>query len=249
VKEDREAPNMNGKRASSPSPDLKNVNPNLRVPPFLAWTTMIEDDRPAQDMQAAMNFPKRSSDEGALIQTSLYAIDKQMARKRTDDAKLPLESGHPFRIRYRSGTAFVSSEGSRTGIPEATVDEMSTSLKRCQQACFEAVGRRPDQDEFAIMDKTHGLSVEAETSTKNHTMAETVPSIGTGSDSKAHAAARRATQWQTALMNKHMDLLVHALTEVVDQFVPRYYPHSLLRRSWGALEAMIQVRFCQSFAR
>jgi hypothetical protein len=164
-----------------------------------------------------------------------------MARKRTDDAKLPLEPGHPFIIRYRSGTAFASKESSRDGIPEATIEDLWRSLEKCRQVCLEAVERRPDQDELAIMDNTHGLSEEAVTSTQIPTAVETATSVGTGPDSRTHADGRRATQWQTALMAKHMNLLVHALIEVVDQFVPRHYPHSLLRRCWGALEAMVKV--------
>jgi hypothetical protein len=242
VKQDHGASNLDGKRSSSPLSDTKLVNPNLRVPPFLAWATTIEIDNQQQDAQTAKTSSGKESDEGALIQNALYAIDKQMARKRTDDAKLPLEPGHPFITRYRSGTAFASKESSRAGIPEATIEDLLRSLDKCRQVCLEAVERRPDQDELAIMDNTHGLSEEAATSTQIPAAVETAASVGMGPDSKTHAAARRATQWQTALMAKHMDLLVQAITEVVDQFVPRHYPHSLLRRCWGALEAMVKVR-------
>jgi hypothetical protein len=46
------------------------------------------------------------------------------------------------------------------------------------------------------------------------------------------------TQWQVALMHKLIDLIVHAVLELIDQYVPKYYVHLLLARCWDALEAI-----------
>jgi hypothetical protein len=204
------------------------------VPPFLAWDTTLEQEEPARGDQIANVSSGTKKDEGALVQLTLYAVEEQMKKKRSDHTKLPLEPGHPFATDYRSGAAF-------TNVPKVTIDNgLMKTLEVCWQACLQAVGKLPDEDEFGVMNATQGLSRD----TADTKAVDTVVAARGNSDPSLDGeklARRRVTHWQTALMHKLVDLIVHAAMDLIDQFVPRHFAHPLLHMCWGALEGIIKV--------
>jgi hypothetical protein len=170
--------------------------------------------------------------EDALFQQTLSAIENQMHKRRTDEKSLPIvPSLSDFAERYRTGRCF-------TDIPETSVDDLLESLQVCQQTSLESVDRPPGQAEFAVMNDTRGLVQDPSAGFRIFTVAEAPVDFDADKVSKL---PRRATQWQSAAIYYHMNLIVHVYLETVDLFVPRDYYHPLLRRCWGALKAMIEV--------
>jgi len=155
-----------------------------------------------------------------------------MAKERSDLATVSIDPEHPYMHLYRTGDAF-------TKVPEATHDGVTNLLKSSQQEVYDHV-QSSDELEFQIMSSlmndTHALSKEV---TEILTMEGLAIQRLIGSTCWT---ARRSTQWQTTLMLEQLRIIVSSATSVVDQFVSKYHPHVLLRRCWGALTAIIEVR-------
>jgi hypothetical protein len=176
--------------------------------------------------------------EGTLIQNTLYAIEKQMTKNRLNERVPPLPSWlSEFTISYRAGLCF-------TDVPEAPVDYLLAALEMCRQACLKAVDRPANQAEFAVMNDTHGLLREARPNSK---IAASNKAPTDFDAFQAGAVPRRVTQWQSAAIYYHVNFIVHAFLETVDQFVPRDYAHPLLHRCWGALKAIVEVCFSTAY--
>jgi hypothetical protein len=211
----------------------------LRVPPFLAWHTTIEASSP--EVPAVKGFLDVVHDKANLIRLTLYAIERQMRKERPHDVALSIDSEHPFMNLYRSGVAF-------TDIPEARIDgSLSNAMDECRQACHEVLAMSPNDHkfsvrEFAIMEDTHALLLDTSPRKTTTTGIEVFTSADFDRGTGCEASARRVTQWQTALMEKHVNLVIESILDLVDQFVPKYYDQAILRRCWGAMETMLKVR-------
>ncbi|KAI4686964.1 uncharacterized protein J4E84_005335 [Alternaria hordeiaustralica] len=206
-------------REVSPSPKLTRLNTGLRVPPFLAWQT--EED-PSE----------HNTDESTHIQLTLFAIEQQLTRTRTDVARLPIDLTHPFAHKYQLGVRLTNKESS--------LDAVLTSLAACYRACARVVGNTTKPNELTVMDDTNGLSNPLESGT-GITNSDIAADVRTDSEAETYVTTRRVTQWQMALMHKHAQRVFHSTMEIVDQFVPKHYDHQLLRRCWGALKFIIEV--------
>jgi hypothetical protein len=53
-----------------------------------------------------------------------------------------------------------------------------------------------------------------------------------------HKTHRRVTDWQMSGVLHTLSSMVSLTQSLIDQFVPRQYPHSLLRRCWGVFQEM-----------
>ncbi|OCK74776.1 hypothetical protein K432DRAFT_310030 [Lepidopterella palustris CBS 459.81] len=56
-----------------------------------------------------------------------------------------------------------------------------------------------------------------------------------------HAPSRRVAQWQIARLCNEKDQLISTVQNLVDQFVPKHYPHALLSKCWGSIHAISNV--------
>ena len=155
-----------------------------------------------------------------------------MTRARSNLATLPIDPEHPYMFLYRKGTAF-------TEVPEVDSHDLVLNLMSFSRADISDIAHPSDLVEFEIMtwlmDSTHALSEET---TEDLTL--------DGYDTQrllesTCCTARRSTQWHTTLMLEYLRLIVLSAIDVVDQVVPKHYPHTLLRRCWGSLQAIVKV--------
>lgn len=90
------------------------------------------------------------------------------------------------------------------------------------------------------MDDTNGL-IQVLVSGTGIANSDMSGDVQIDAEGETYVTARRVTQWQTALMYKHTQRIFQSTMEVMDQFVPKYYDHQLLRRCWGVLRYIIKV--------
>lgn len=204
----------------------------FNVPPFLPWPTSIVDKSSDSIEDPDYQSPRNQSSSGYLLEHSLYAIEEHMTRARSNLATLPIDSEHPYMFFYRKGTAFIE-------VREVDTHDLVLNLMNSNRAVICDIAHPSDMIEFEIltwlMDSMHVLSKEA---TEELTL--------DGLDiqrllESTCCTARRSTQWQTTLMLEYLRLIVLSAITVVDQSVPKDYPHTLLRRCRGSLEAIVKV--------
>ena len=110
----------------------------------------------------------------------------------------------------------------------------------CYEASTRVVKGTTDCNELTVMDDTNGL-IQVLVSGTGITNSDISGDVRIDSEGETYVTSRRVTQWQTALVYKHTQRIFQSTMEVMDQFVPKYYDHQLLRRCWGALRYIIKV--------
>ncbi|PVH95033.1 hypothetical protein DM02DRAFT_675778 [Periconia macrospinosa] len=219
---------------SGPSlpPDEKDVKVNLKIPPFLAWPTTIpsESDEITVGAKGAASAPHRN-DEELLTQLTLGAITKYMIKLKTDSSEIPVSTHHPFMDTYRSGRAFVnvpelsfiSLTGGVTAVASTPKDVPHTALLdiKDEHAFFRKLLRRDTTSDQ--QPKTREVAAGSDEGKEN---------------ASASTPRRRAIQWQLAALLSERDSFMSTTQRLIDQFVPNHYPHPLLRKCWGSLDAI-----------
>jgi hypothetical protein len=206
-------------RSSSPSPAKIQLDSSLRVPPFLAWPTTLQENEKL-DSKTKTSPPQDYDD--ALIQLTLSAIEKRMNKSRKDD--LPVTIHHPFLASYRSGKAFVE-------VPEVPINQ----LKSVRTLKNKPNGPRLNLDHLDIHDELTFWKVDQDRTATSSAS----PKLET--KSTTHTTTRRVTNWQMSNFCRELEVVASLAQQLVDQFVPKQYPHALLRRCWGAFDAINEV--------
>lgn len=223
------------KRGTSPLPTIAEPNVNLRVPPFLVWPNTlgeVEDDA-SKDRSNAR--PQSSGEhDSALTELTLSEIEKYMRKNRQDDADLPVSFHHPFHTSYKSGKAFVE-------IPEKSIKDL--------EPVQDAKSFNNPQWNQGVLDVRNELAfvetIREGTGRASKSCTTPLPKISSTASLKQKSVtripSRRAIQWQMSRLLIEMDLLISSTQQLIDQFVPKHYPHPLLRKCWGTLYEISKV--------
>jgi hypothetical protein len=147
-----------------------------------------------------------------------------------------VSSQHPFLKSYKSGQAF-------SEILERSFHDLDLSkdIKGVQAAKDEGSATHISiQDDIKFI---KGLRKEIRNDQKPEvSAAPNVPSSVKGkAKTVANVPSRRMIQWQMARLRIYQESLFASAQQLIDQFVLKHYPHPLLRKYWGALDAINQV--------
>jgi hypothetical protein len=174
--------------------------------------------------------------DGALTQLTLAAIAKHMQKGKRDEAKLPVSSHHPFLNSYKSGKAFVDvPEKAANDLELAKISRVASSADyKGSQTLFDI------QDELAFI-KGMQKGIDNDLNSKP-SAAQRIPSIDKGKAKlAANIPSRRVIQWQISRLHTERDSFFSSAQQLIDQFVSKHYPHPLLRKCWGAFDAINEV--------
>jgi hypothetical protein len=162
---------------------------------------------------------------------------KHMQKAKKDEEQLPVSSLHPFLSIYKTGRASVQ-------IPEKSFNDikpikLSQDISSADTKGIASHAGIDDEIKFII-----GLSAEAEDDTTNKVPRAHGASSSANGEAQipTRAPTRRAMQWQMAKLCIMQDALSSSTQQLIDQFVLKHYPHPLLRKCWGTLEAFNEVR-------
>lgn len=196
------------------------INPQLRVPPFLTWPTRFDDSHKQAGSQ-------HGQDNAALVELTLFAIEKQMAKKKFFIPDGPLR---PTVIDQKLRADFAK-------LPEKTLEDVDSGLSstswniHLQSRAFQRL-----EPETAFIKKARQ---EAGSTSSNQILQLEDPEALSNSP---QVVARRVLQWQLAHLCDETEVYVDTVQKLIDQFVPRHYAHPLLRRCWWCL--IIIQRVC-----
>jgi hypothetical protein len=166
---------------------------------------------------------------------------KHMQKLKRDEAKLPVSSHHPFLNSYKSGRAFVD-------VPEKAANDLE--LDKIPKAVSSA-DYKTSQTPLDIQDERNSIKGirEGTNSDLNSkpSAAQRISSIVKGKTKlAANIPSRRVTQWQMSRLRTDRDSFFSSAQQLIDQFVSKHYPHPLLRRCWGALDAINKVCYSRA---
>jgi hypothetical protein len=167
--------------------------------------------------------------DASFIQLTLFAVEKHMTKKRTDGYNLPISFELPFVGLYESGVVF-------TQVPEASLDEVEADISRLRVLAINETQLTPVAG-TGHQDGTHGAGASS-----TGTTSDTSPT--SAGEEKSIVGTRRVIRWLVADLRVKIDLLLSTAKDLVDQFVPQYYDHVLLRRYWGSINTIYEVRPC-----
>ncbi|CAI6341476.1 unnamed protein product [Periconia digitata] len=213
-----------------PPTENTDLKANPEVPPFLAWPTTFSDE--TDESTASKNNALRRNNEEDLTQLTLAAINKHITKTRSDGSDIPISTHHPFLAVYKSGVAFID-------VPELTFISMSSKMGPINDLAQEKEQHKTtllemgdEFDFFQTLIRRDGGGEQVNT-------ASDVPGVSKGKlKVSAKAPRRRVVQWQLSALVSERDSFTSTLQQLIDQFVPSYYPHPLLRRCWGSLDAI-----------
>lgn len=196
---------------------------------------MVEDNAEGWDGKpGAQSSHER---DGALIQLTLFAIEGQMSKKRRNIAELPVAPHHPFVDVYRSRKAF-------TELPEKSVNDLQkTSISESSDETHGDRGSKDFEKELRFILETKN-TVDVETTLSAEAKDSKVKI--TSEVSEPDSIMRRMAQWQMAQLCLENDTLVTTVQDLIDQFVPKYYPHPLLKKCWGSIHIINEVCVLQN---
>ena len=104
-------------------PEPRELNANLRVPPFLAWPTEVADKHGQSTYRHSDDALSWFNDQsGVSTQRILEAIERHMYKRKKDSDVLPIGIYHPFMKAYKLGKAF-------DGISENTLQELESAAQ------------------------------------------------------------------------------------------------------------------------
>jgi hypothetical protein len=170
--------------------------------------------------------------DASFIQLTLFAVEKHVSKERRDGYSLPIGFEVPFMGLYESGVVF-------TQVPEASLNEVETEVSRLR-VLINNERQLTTVAGFQQQDRTHGTGVNS-----TGTTSDTSPT--SAGEAESVIGTRRVIRWLIADLRVKIDLLLSTAKDLVDQFVPQYYDHVLLRRYWGSIDAIYKVRLCAVF--
>lgn len=195
------------------------INPQLLVPPFLTWPTKFDDS-----YSHAGSSP--SQENAASVELTLFAIEKQMAKKKFFIPDGPL---HPTVIDQKLRADFAK-------LPERTLEDLDSGLSstswnlHLQSRAFQKFA-----PETAFIKEAR-----QEAGSKNSNQILNLEDPGALSKS-TQVISRRVLQWLLAHLCDETEIYVDTAQKLIDQFVPKHYTHPLLRRCWWCLEIIQSV--------
>jgi hypothetical protein len=217
-------------RVTSPEPTSKRFDPSLRVPPFLAWPTTFEK-RSTQVPSELMSSSRMGdeSDEDTRIKLTLLAIEDRICRRRfaLQTSAFPSEL-----IIHKSGNTTVKI--STRASPEKSLQDVEVDLTTGPVLRGHDLGDlRVELEYFQLRDKDiDSHTVDA--------LDERCDTRKISKDTPVHSG-RRVISWQRAKLLVERDALVSKFRELISQFVPEYFNHSLIQRCWGSVETISKV--------
>lgn len=196
-------------RTDQHSTEVK-INPQLRVPPFLTWPTKFDDSR-----NQAGSPP--SQDNAALVELTLFAIEKQMAKRKFFMPDGPLQ---PTIIDQKLRADFAK-------LPEKTLDDLDPGLSSTYwNLHLQSHAFQEHAPETAFIKKARQ---EAGVNSSNQVLHLKDPEA---SSKSPQFISRRVVQWLLAHLCDETEIYVDTAQKLIDQFVPKHYTHPLLGRCW-----------------
>jgi hypothetical protein len=169
---------------------------------------------------------------GDLTQLTLAAIEKHICKPKQDEAELPISTQHPFLTGYRLGKVFVD-------LPELAITDLESMREGTKTAASKTEAANPHLEianELSFFRKLKRGMTNDWRMTSTH-------GNGEGIDKGSTAVpTRRAIEWQMSRLTHEQEMLETTVKQLIDQYVPNHYPHPLLRRCWGTIHEINQVR-------
>ena len=208
-------------------------NVDLRVPPFLAWPTTLEECDVRSTSEHEGERPSGvASDEGLRIKLTLLAIKSRIYK--VDDQHTHRTQASDLVI-YKSGATIVRIP--RSSCPKKMLGEVNLSS-------ILAVNSELKNDPTSLHKELaylQGQKAKANAATKLEQAVASSTSITSTIRVQTTAPARRVISWQMAKLCMEENALVSTLRELISQFVPEFFDHTLILRCWGSLETMRKV--------
>lgn len=180
--------------------------------------------------------PHRTEED--IIDLTLSAITQHIMDANFESEDIPVSTYHPFMAAHRSGNDFLDVPKLRfiqltSKIGPETTDTLSP--KREPYAALLEI-----EDELSFFQKLLRRDAVSDEGPKIPGVA---PSQGKGKDKvPANTPRRCIIQWQLSTLLLEYDSFSFISKQLVDQFVRNYFPHPLLQKCWGALDAISEVR-------
>ncbi|KAJ4305064.1 hypothetical protein N0V90_000594 [Kalmusia sp. IMI 367209] len=176
---EKAAADLNKGRDPSPPPGTKQLQVNLKIPPFLAWPTTVskETDNTFGNESHIKHAPRHEHEED-VTQITLSVISKHLSNIRKKDTELPVSRHHPFLASYRSGKAFVE-------VPELAFNGLESDA---EDAVALSANQKPDDTLLDIHEElTFFQRLRLGTATESKGVATQIaPNSGVQSDNEVH---------------------------------------------------------------
>ncbi|KAJ8106574.1 hypothetical protein OPT61_g9442 [Boeremia exigua] len=211
--------------SGSPEPSRDQFDVSLRVPPFLAWPTTLEEQT---SIGLSANRSKRplgvEADEGIRIKLTLLAIKQRIYNSDSGNRR----SMHSKLIVYKSA---------------ATTVEISNGP--CPKKLFSQV----PPDPLSIAEDRSGNGIHKELTymqllnqqTGTDTGAKPAAAFVAPQATSLEVSSRRVIPWQMAQLYLGRNKLRSTLRELINQFVPEQSNHTLVQRCWGSISTIVEV--------
>jgi hypothetical protein len=221
---------QDGRQRSMSPPVHRQVDPTLRVPPFLAWPTTFETRRSQNCSEDVHDeLPGFEGNDDMRIKLTLFAIVGRIYPTSIERTKSLLI--------YKSGDLTVEISAQSCLEKKSHDIDLGSISSTSHDSAPRLVNLQQELVYLRSSERGKGAETHAYTTPAPNRSSDDAKSV---SSSKGRPA-RRMMFWQAAKLCIARDTLVSTLQQLIGQFVPEHFDHTLIYRCWGAIETISTV--------